>query len=199
MRSRSSWTPRRSSRAISRRPARSPTTAPRTELPGRAAEAAAVARVRRQADQVGMELPALAGGERAKEVGLRRPRCLRRPRQNREAARGQLNSMTSPIRRIGRAMEKATALKVVQQRDDVRRLDSERGRQLALSDRTLGVEMMQDGVLGPSETALAEAAAQSPGGRAREPQNQETRAGAGRRVRDVRVQALGGGRIHFKR
>lgn len=109
-----------------------------------------------------MKLAALAGGERSEEVGLGRPRCLRRARQGRQAAGRQLDSMASPIRRVRRTIDETGTLKLVEQRDDVRWLDPKRGGKFALGEWTLGLEMVKRRVLGPPEATLREAAAEAP-------------------------------------
>jgi hypothetical protein len=66
---------------------------------------------------------------------------------------------------------------LVQEGDQVAGLDPKREGKITLRDRTLRVEVVQNRELGPSQPALAEAAAQAPGGGAGEAKDQEAEPG----------------------
>jgi hypothetical protein len=106
--------------------------------------------------------------------------------------------MPAPISWIGGPRQQAPSLELVEQADDVGRLDPEREGQLALGDGPLGIEVVEDRELRPSQAALGEAPAQAPRGGAREPQEQESASRAQRGVPDVgrRRGSCGRDRIH---
>jgi hypothetical protein len=106
--------------------------------------------------------------------------------------------MPAPIPWIGGPRQQAPPLELVEEADDVGRLDPQREGQLALGDGPLGIEVVKDRELSPSQAALGEASTKAPCGGARKPQEQKGATRAQRRVPDVgrRRGCCGRDRIH---
>jgi hypothetical protein len=80
--------------------------------------------------------------------------------------------MPAPIPWIGGPRQQPPSLEVVEEADDVGRLDPQRERQLALGDGPLGIQVMEDCELRPPQAALGEAPTEAPRGGASESQDQ---------------------------
>jgi hypothetical protein len=128
-------------------------------------------------DEERPELALVLNVERAKQFALGSSRRLARSFHGLSALGCQLDPMATTIGRIGGAGQKSALLELIEERDEIARLDSERHRQIALRDRPLRVEMVEHGELGPPEPALPEAAAEPPGGGAGEAEDQEPETG----------------------
>jgi hypothetical protein len=115
-------------------------------------------------DQEGAELAALAVAERPEHLALGAPRSLAGSLHGAPSPPRQLDAVTAPVRRIRQAGQKTPLLELVEQGHQVARLDPKRERQLALGDRPLRVEVVENCELGPPQPAVAEAAAEPPGG-----------------------------------
>ena len=90
--------------------------------------------------------------------------------------------MAAPVRRVRRACQELSLLQLIEQGDEVARLDSQRQRQVSLGDRALGVEVVEDRILGPPQAALPKAPPQAPCGGAGEAKYQQPGPGAQGRI-----------------
>jgi hypothetical protein len=110
-----------------------------------------------------MELPALGPAQRPEQVGLGAPGRHASPLDGSPAVNGQLHAMAAPVRRIRRPRQKVALLELIEQGDQVARLDPQRLRQIALGDGPLRIEMVEDRELGPPQAAIAKASPKPPG------------------------------------
>jgi len=133
--------------------------------------------VGRKPDQEGAELATLAIAEWPEQLVLGAPGRLARSLHCPPPVRRQLDAVTSSVGRIRGAGQKPPVLELVQEGDQVAGLDPKLEGQVTLRDRTLRVQMVQNRELGPSQPALAEAAAQAPGGGAGEAKDQDSEPG----------------------
>src|SRR5204863_4053358 len=111
---------------------------------------------------------------RREQLALRAFGRLPRPPQRPATLGGQLDAVAASIGRIGRASQEPALLELIEDRDQVARLDSQGQREVALRNRPLRIEVVENGELGPAQAAVREASAKPPGRCTGEAEEQQT-------------------------
>jgi hypothetical protein len=129
--------------------------------------------VRSEADQERPKLASLLGAERPEQLALRAPGRLAAALHGAPAGDRELDAMASPVDWVGLASQELPLLELIEQGDEVARLDSQGQREVALGDWALRVQVVEHGEFGPSQPTVTETAAEAPGGSTRQAEDQE--------------------------